>query len=1135
MVRSAVVGAPMTDIQAHAADTSDSPELPPARRFEADSDLAPVIRSKIQPPPLRSTTLTRQRLIDRLHESTASRVTLLIAEAGYGKTTLLADFAARSGKRTLWYRLDPTDADAITWTNYLIAACREVDPTFGTATLRLLSESRGTNPPRSAVLEMLAGEFVAWSAAPTALVLDDFHRVDRSAEACEVVYRLIETAPPWLHLVISTRRRPPLELARLAVAGELAEITSEELRFSDAETSRLFAECYGRPLERDVVRTIEQRTRGWAASLALVYGSIREKSSQATMSLAEALSGASAPIYDFLAEEVMAAVPGDLESALMRASLLDSINVDAMLAVLGSDPKPPGAAQVLALLDEAEQFGLISRTSHSSARREMHPLLRDFLAVRLKDRAGPKAVQKLHRDVAVALSATEPLVACRHFIDAGDSSSAMAVLEASILKTLGSGQWGLAADLIDRLRDTPPGPGVAAIRARQLMDDGDLVAAERLLESVQSRNVEPSVRSALRQTELALGWRTGNRDLIRTAAQTLLVDEETPGSVREIAQLFVDADLDAAHPSTLIALASRFAHMSQSQAAGGLDFFSAVALHNSSVAYLAAADYEACLDAAGRSLAAFSRLHPQPAEALSTHSIVAVALMELGRETEAQRHVEASAEKNRELADVPALIAVAYLAAGRTDEARVLIARAQALEKQGRGDVAGAEVTEIAAAFALLADSPSEAIEVLDRASIPPVLDLGLNLERRTMLAHAYLAAGQPSKCLEVASAALEESRRRGANRSELRLAVLVAVALEDRSSLAAAIRTAGGASRLALSELADVICRRLDLAEPSINELGPAISAHPDRWLPLLRQALGQGAPTGHHAASLLDAYGEARDIGVLRAYARTYRSRGAAPKLGLALAQRTSPRLRIRDLGRVTLEIADRSIALGGIRRKPAALLLYLASRSAYTAHRDQVIDDLWPDADPASAINSLNQSLYFLRREIEPWYEDGVSPDYVGFAGDLVWLDADLVTSDGARFLAAAQTWKQGSQSDSLELLRSYTGHFAPEFEYEEWALSFRSKLRSKFLEVAAGSVSRLIRAGEFEEARVVAVLALEADETASDLERVLVWLHWRLGARSAAKAQYEHLLRTDQLDGLDPAPLLELVHGPPPLGT
>src|SRR3954468_13969056 len=84
------------------------PELPPV-------ELGPIIKAKIQPPALRSSTLSRQRLIDKLAEATTHRLTLLIAEAGYGKTTLLADFAARSGLRTMWYRLDSTDADVVEW------------------------------------------------------------------------------------------------------------------------------------------------------------------------------------------------------------------------------------------------------------------------------------------------------------------------------------------------------------------------------------------------------------------------------------------------------------------------------------------------------------------------------------------------------------------------------------------------------------------------------------------------------------------------------------------------------------------------------------------------------------------------------------------------------------------------------------------------------------------------------------------------------------------------------------------------------------------------------------------------------------------------------------------------------------
>src|SRR3990172_3666395 len=150
MVRPAVALVPMTDRLRSATPPTQAPEAPAAVDLPSGSpqpDIAPVIRSKIQPPPLRATTLTRQRLIDRLHEATASRVTLLVAEAGYGKTTPLADFAARSGPRTLWYRLDSTDADAITWTNYLIAACREIVPEFGGSTSALLAQIATGGPP----------------------------------------------------------------------------------------------------------------------------------------------------------------------------------------------------------------------------------------------------------------------------------------------------------------------------------------------------------------------------------------------------------------------------------------------------------------------------------------------------------------------------------------------------------------------------------------------------------------------------------------------------------------------------------------------------------------------------------------------------------------------------------------------------------------------------------------------------------------------------------------------------------------------------------------------------------------------------------------------------------------------------
>ncbi|HUR16864.1 MAG TPA: AAA family ATPase, partial [Candidatus Limnocylindrales bacterium] len=351
-----------THVAAPADVVASAPVLAAAapQRLQPVDERAPVIRSKIQPPPVRSSTLSRQRLLDRLTDAVSGRVTLVTAEAGYGKTTLLADFSARASARCLWYKLDRTDADPITWTNYLIAAAREVDPAFGAATLSLLAQVGAGGPPESAFVASLLGELPRLGEAPTVLVLDDFHLVDGSSEARDYVSRLIKDAPSWLHFVIASRQKPPLELSRIAAGGELAEITTDDLRFTTEETGRLFADGYGLALEPDVLHDLDARTQGWAASLQLFHGSVRGRPLTAVRALAKSLSGAVNPIYDFLAQEVLNNISDELEEFLVRISLLERVvprRVVPLFVDRGSDA--PSTAQAEAWIEEADHLGLL--------------------------------------------------------------------------------------------------------------------------------------------------------------------------------------------------------------------------------------------------------------------------------------------------------------------------------------------------------------------------------------------------------------------------------------------------------------------------------------------------------------------------------------------------------------------------------------------------------------------------------------------------------------------------------------------------------------------------------------------------------------------------------------------------------
>lgn len=188
-------------------DLPEEPAAPPARELApvGHAELGPIIRSKIQPPVLRESTLSRQRLLDRLTVAVQGRLTLVIAEAGYGKTTLLTDFAERSDMRTPWYRLDPTDADIVTWANHIIAGMREFEPTFGQATLDLMAHLPAGGPPRSAFVSSVISEMGSMEPAISVLVLDDFHAVDESDEATEFVQRLLQDSPPWLRIVIDRK------------------------------------------------------------------------------------------------------------------------------------------------------------------------------------------------------------------------------------------------------------------------------------------------------------------------------------------------------------------------------------------------------------------------------------------------------------------------------------------------------------------------------------------------------------------------------------------------------------------------------------------------------------------------------------------------------------------------------------------------------------------------------------------------------------------------------------------------------------------------------------------------------------------------------------------------------------------
>jgi two-component SAPR family response regulator len=191
-----------------------------------------------------------------------------------------------------------------------------------------------------------------------------------------------------------------------------------------------------------------------------------------------------------------------------------------------------------------------------------------------------------------------------------------------------------------------------------------------------------------------------------------------------------------------------------------------------------------------------------------------------------------------------------------------------------------------------------------------------------------------------------------------------------------------------------------------------------------------------------------------------------------------------------------------------------------------RDQALEALWPDLDPPDAVNSLNQTVYFLRRILEEGYVDDLSPGYVHHDSDVLWLDRDLVSSRSQECRSLIRALPPMPDPGEVALLSdTYQGRFALDFEYEEWATPYREWLHASYLEIMERAVAGDFETGHFARGIHLARRVLDVDPDAEQVEISLLHLYRSSGAHAAAAEQYSHyasVLR-DQL-GLEP-PALE----------
>jgi DNA-binding SARP family transcriptional activator len=236
------------------------------------------------------------------------------------------------------------------------------------------------------------------------------------------------------------------------------------------------------------------------------------------------------------------------------------------------------------------------------------------------------------------------------------------------------------------------------------------------------------------------------------------------------------------------------------------------------------------------------------------------------------------------------------------------------------------------------------------------------------------------------------------------------------------------------------------------------------------------------------------------------------------------------VEDLGRVRIGVGTRVLDGSDIRRKVLALLCYLLTRPRFAATREEAVENLWPDQEPTAALNSLNQTVYFLRRVFEPDYREDLSPGYVMQDGEMVWLDSDLIGARSRRCLdLIAAMPAEPHPEEAVGLATEYGGRFALDFAYEDWATSYRDSLHAAYLRVIELSVRNGMDSGQYLHGTYLAERASEVDPEAEEIQLALVQLYRMAGAHAAAAEKYGQYASAMRNLGLDPVPLAELPDG------
>ncbi len=436
-----------------------------------------LLATKLRIPPQPHHGVHRTRLIDALEGGILHyKLVLISTPAGYGKTTLLSQWAHASRFPVAWLSIGEEDNDLDRFLRYLLVGWEGVQPGVSESPLGLLLGAM--SPDSEAVLSAFIN-VANDTPSPIVFVLDDYHLIEDPSIHTALTF-LIDHLPPALHFVLAGRGEPPLPLAHYRARQELMELRAEDLSFLLEETKDFLNERMGLNLSHDELARLQTQLEGWIAGLQLVALTLQRRLTGADKLV---VGGRHRFIADYLSEDVLALLPDKLRRFLLRTSILDRLCGPLCDAVTGQED-----GQAMLEILERENLFLVP-LDDSRVWFRYHRLFADFLREEL-NRRHPTEVADLHRRAGRwYLNHNLPEPSFRHAVDGDDVELVLRVFERYLQAKLMGGEFRVLKRWLDSLPEVwhSDYPMIALVRTGFLLFTGQLDACIRCVEEVDQR------------------------------------------------------------------------------------------------------------------------------------------------------------------------------------------------------------------------------------------------------------------------------------------------------------------------------------------------------------------------------------------------------------------------------------------------------------------------------------------------------------------------------------------------------------------------------------------------------------------------------------------------------------------------